>query len=88
MSHTRIVIIVPLKYRCGKDILRMKGVLCIDRSGTQFIVNGIGTDIAGHVARQCWDTSSSPQSFLVLIGKQLQRHVNDLEKEFDKLVCE
>ena len=54
-----------LELSYGKDILRIKGVLCIDRSGTQFIVNGIGTDIAGHVARQSWDTSSSPQSFLV-----------------------
>jgi len=77
-----------LELSYGKDILRIKGILCIDRSGTQFIVNGIGTDIAGHVARESWDTSSSPQSFLVLIGKGLQRHVSELEREYDKLLLE
>lgn len=67
----------------GQDILRIKGLLCIDHSGTQFIVNGIGNDVAGHVARKGWDTSSIPQSFIVVIGKRIRRHVGKLEKAFD-----
>ena len=57
---------------CGKDILRMKGILNLRGDSEQFLIQGVRTDFQGSPGR-AWGDDEDRLNRLVFIGRSLNR---------------
>lgn len=74
---------IRLESTFGSNLLRMKGILQVDRQGTLFIVNGVGSNASGAIAKKKRSRSEDPHSFLVVIGKDLSEEgISEMQSLF------